>query len=67
MEKTILNVLGMTCDHCSQNVIKTLSGIEGVSAVIVNLENKTVTVDHSPGVSKELLRDEIEDIGFDVV
>lgn len=67
MEKTILNVLGMTCDHCSQNVIKTLSGIEGVSAVVVSLENKTVTVDHSPNVTKEMLAGEIEDIGFDVV
>ena len=55
MEKTTLTVLGMTCEHCSQNVIQTLSRIEGVSVVVVSLENKTVLVDHSSTVSQEVL------------
>ena len=67
MEKTTLTVLGMTCEHCSQNVIQTLSRIECVSAVVVSLENKAVLVDHSSTVSQEVLKNEIEEIGFDVV
>lgn len=64
--KTILNVKGMSCQHCVEVVSKTVSAIEGVSAVEVDLKNEKVSVEHSDTVSFDLLRNEIEDQGYDV-
>ena len=48
--KTILNVEGMMCSHCENRVTTVLSAIEGVTSVAVDLEAKTVTVEHSESV-----------------
>ena len=64
--KTILNVKGMSCQHCVEVVSKTVTAIEGVSAVEVDLENEKVSVEHRDTVSFDLLRNEIEDQGYDV-
>lgn len=37
-EKTILNVAGMSCGHCSGMVKRTLEEIDGISDVVVDLE-----------------------------
>ena len=44
MTKT-LNVTGMMCQHCVAHVKKALEGVDGVSAVDVNLEAGTATVE----------------------
>lgn len=65
--KTVLNVEGMMCSHCENRVTTVLSALEGVSSVNVDLEAKTVTVEHSEDVSIETLKTEIEDQGYDIV
>lgn len=65
--KTVIKVEGMMCSHCEDRVTKVLSAIEGVSSVVVNLEAKTVTVDHADIVSFDTLKNEIEDQGYDVI
>lgn len=67
MEQTIIKVDGMSCDHCVKCITETLSALNGVSGVVVSLENNTVTVDHNSAVTVDLLASEIEDIGYDVV
>jgi len=44
-QKTILNVTGMSCGHCSAMVQKTLEEIEGVSNVSVDLDAKKAFFD----------------------
>ena len=56
----------MSCQHCVEVVSKTVTAIEGVSAVEVDLENEKVSVEHRDTVSFDLLRNEIEDQGYDV-
>ena len=65
--KTVLNVEGMMCSHCENRVTTVLSALEGVSSVNVDLEAKTVTVEHSESVSIDTLKTEIEDQGYDIV
>ena len=44
MTSRILNVAGMSCDHCKMAVTKAVSALEGVEAVEVSLENNTANV-----------------------
>ncbi|WP_262177282.1 CopZ family metallochaperone [Haloarcula laminariae] len=42
---TKLTVDGMSCEHCEQSVEEALSGVEGVTAVAVDLEGGAATVE----------------------
>jgi len=65
MEKQIIKVNGMSCNHCKMSIEKALKEI-GVSAV-VNLETKTVDVEYDKQkVSLEKVISEIEDQGYEV-
>ncbi len=65
--QTTLHVEGMSCSHCESSIKETLSALEGVKEVAVDLKDKTVTVVHSDIVAIDLLKKEIEDIGYDVI
>ncbi len=64
--KTILNVNGMTCGHCSGRVEQALNAIDGVNAK-VNLEEKNVSIEHPDSVSLEVLKKAIIDAGYEVL
>jgi copper chaperone len=68
MEKTSLNIKGMTCDHCKGAVTGALKELEGVTDVDVNLSAGTadVTYDDSK-VSVDQMKEAIEDQGYDIV
>ncbi len=44
MSEMILNVTGMTCQHCVSAVTKALQGVTGVESAEVSLENKQAVV-----------------------
>jgi copper chaperone len=68
MATTILKVEGMSCQHCVKAVTGAVGELEGVSGVSVDLEAKTVTVDHDPEKAPiEKIKFEIADQGYDVV
>lgn len=46
MLKTILNIEGMTCDHCVSSVTKILENFSGVTEVTVSLAENTATVSY---------------------
>jgi len=60
-----LSVTGMTCEHCESAVTTEVSALDGVSAVLVDLDAKTVTV---TGISldRERIVAAIDEAGFDV-
>ena len=62
MEKTYV-VEGMHCEHCSARVIKALGEIELKASV--SLEKGEVTVS-GDNVDDALVKETIEDLGFDV-
>ena len=64
MTKT-LNVTGMMCQHCVAHVKKALEGVDGVSAVDVNLEAGTATVEAADSVTDEDLVAAVVDAGYE--
>jgi len=68
MTSKIINVEGMSCDHCKMAVTKAVSALEGVSTVEVSLENKTVSVDFEEDhLPLDAIKQAIENQGYDVV
>lgn len=66
MKKTLI-VEGMSCGHCVARVEKALKMVDGVSAVEIDLSKKMVSVEMSQDLANELLRDVIDEAGYDVV
>jgi copper chaperone len=68
MTRRVLNVEGMSCDHCKMAVTKAVSALEGVGAVEVSLENNTATVEfEESAVPLATIKEAIEAQGYDVV
>lgn len=65
MKKTI-RIEGMSCEHCVNSVTTTLNEIKGISSVVVNLDEKTAVI-QAEGVEDSIIKQAIDDIGFDVV
>ena len=63
----ILNVDGITCDHCVDTIKEAVGIIVGVFSVDVDIEQKQVVVEFDEKLAKpEDLIDKIEEIGFEV-
>jgi len=68
MTSKILNVAGMSCDHCKMAVTKAVSALDGVTAVEVSLENNTASVQFEESkLALETIRQAIEAQGYEVV
>lgn len=68
MEKTVLKVDGMSCEHCVKAITKAVGALEGVDEVKVDLAEKTVTVAHDGAkVPLNKIKLEIEDQGYDII
>ena len=63
MEK-ILNVEGMSCNHCMATVKKALENVDGVKEADVILEEKRAEVKLDKEVSDEILVDAVKDAGY---
>lgn len=66
MIKTV-KIEGMSCGHCAARVAAALMGIDGVENAEMSLENKTAVVTLSKDVSDDVLRETVDNTGFDVV
>ena len=68
MIRKILNVEGMSCDHCKMAVTRAVSSLEGVESVEVSLESSTATVEFDETLLPlETIKRAIEAQGYDVV
>jgi len=65
MEAITYSVPGMHCGHCEHAVKSSVSAVEGVQSVDVDLETKLVTVSGTD-LSDESLRAAIDEAGYDV-
>jgi len=64
-EKIVLNVEGMSCNHCVNGIKKAVGEIDGVISVEVSLEEKTVTVEYNQEKAKaDYIKETIEDEGY---
>jgi Cu2+-exporting ATPase len=67
MKEIIINVKGMVCNGCENRVKNALKNINGVENVIADYNTGKVTIDLNKDVSKDIIKETLEDIGFEVV
>ena len=60
---TTYSVPEISCEHCRSTIEGALSGLSGISSVVVDVDAKTVTVE---GGHPDAVVAAIEDVGFDV-
>ncbi len=65
MKKELL-IEGMSCGHCVMHVKNALKGLAEVEDAIVSLEEKKATVVLTKDVDNEILKEAVEDAGYDV-
>lgn len=66
MVKT-LEIEGMMCAHCQAHVQKALEGVEGVTQVVVSLEENKATVTADTEIADQKLIDAVTESGYKVL
>lgn len=66
MKELIIKVEGMVCNGCENRVQNVIKQIEGVEKVIANHKEGTVTITAKQEIDREIIKEKIEDIGFNV-
>lgn len=64
MATTTYDVQGMTCGHCARSVTEEITGLEGVSAVDVDLEKGVAVV--SGDAAPEAVTAAVVEAGYEV-
>ncbi len=65
--KIILDVKGLSCNHCKASVEKALRTLEGVTDAEVDLEKNRVTVTLNSPLSREEITGAITEAGYEVI
>lgn len=66
MNEIKLNVIGMVCNGCEKRVINVLGNIDGVQEVIADHNSGMVIIKINKSIEKDIIKEKIEDIGFEV-
>ena len=66
MKELVLNVKGMMCEGCENRVQNALGQIEGVEKVVANHKDGTVTITSKVEIDESVIKEKIEDIGYEV-
>lgn len=66
-ETVTLTVDGMTCMHCAAKVENALKALKEVKSAKVNLAAKTVTVTLKKETDQTILKEAIENAGYQVL
>jgi copper chaperone len=67
MKETIINVKGMVCNGCENRVQNALKNINGVENVVADHNTGKVTITSNEDVSENVMKEKIEDLGFEIV
>lgn len=63
-KQTLLEVEGMSCQHCVRAITTSLRALGAVGAVEVNLARGTVSVVHAPSVALARLLEAVRAAGY---
>ncbi|MBI4551336.1 MAG: heavy-metal-associated domain-containing protein [Candidatus Latescibacteria bacterium] len=68
IEKHVLTVEGMTCGHCEQRVVRSVTQVAGVEKVTASHQNHAVEIVFKKGELPDLdaIRQTITELGFRV-
>lgn len=66
LEKTELDVFGMTCAACSTRIEKVLNKTEGITSANVNLATESALLEYNPSIiSADQIIERIQKLGYD--
>ncbi len=66
LEKTVINISGMSCNHCVQHVEKALQEARGVTSVQVDLNNERAYLEYDTAITNvENLIQAVNDAGYE--
>lgn len=65
--RSTYTVAGMTCSHCVMSVTEEVTGIDGVTSVDVDLDSGRVDVTTDQPVSRDQVRQAVEEAGYALV
>ena len=57
----------ISCDHCKSTIVNTLSSIDDIELVEVNIEAKDVTLKSSEEIDLDLVKSLLDEQGYTVV
>jgi copper chaperone len=67
MEKSIIKVDGMSCEHCKKAIMDAVSALPGIGAVTVELTTGMVAIDYDPTLSTlDNIKYVIEEQGYEI-
>ncbi len=67
MVTEVFRVPGVSCEHCRHAITRSVSRLQGVRQVDVDLDGKTVAVLYDAGrTDRQAIRAAIEEAGYDV-
>ena len=64
---TRFTVPEISCDHCKSTIINTLSTVDDIELVKVNIETKDVTLKSSEEIDLDLVKSLLDEQGYTVV
>ena len=64
---TKFSVPEISCDHCKSTIINTLSTVDDIELVEVNIETKDVTLKSSEEIDLDLVKSLLDEQGYTVV
>lgn len=59
-------VTGMTCDHCVRAVTEQVAGLDGVTAVDIDLATGTVTVTSEAPLDDAAIAAAVDEAGYEI-
>ena len=63
-EKTVFNVIGMTCEHCVEAVKGALKDLPGAHEIAVDLENGIAELKHDGSIEIDHIKEALAGLGF---
>ena len=57
----------ISCDHCKSTIINTLSSVDNIELVEVNIETKDVTLNSSEEIDLDLVKSLLDEQGYTIV
>lgn len=66
-EKVTVLVTGMTCSSCAAAIDRSVSSLDGVKQVMVNVANDKMTLEYDPSVVRfSTIKKTVQDTGYDI-
>ena len=64
---TKFSVPEISCDHCKSTIVNTLSSVENIESVDVDVQTKNVTLVSSEEINLDLVKSLLDEQGYTIV